>query len=92
MLVLIPTQELAFGVEAECSENLYKFLRSVCMHSDGDRNGTRQDVSRGVDVIIATPGRQNDLQMNNFDCLKSVTYLVLDEADKMLDIFGICLR
>nr|XP_008535537.1 PREDICTED: probable ATP-dependent RNA helicase DDX43 isoform X2 [Equus przewalskii] len=58
----------------------------VCIYGGGDRNGQIQDLTKGVDIIIATPGRLNDLQMNNFVNLKSVTYLVLDEADKMLDM------
>ncbi|XP_046299006.1 probable ATP-dependent RNA helicase DDX43 [Marmota monax] len=86
MLVLTPTRELALQVEAECSKYSYKGLRSVCVYGGGDRDGQIQDVSKGVDIIIATPGRLNDLQMNNFVNLRSVTYLVLDEADKMLDM------
>ena len=84
MLVLTPTRELALQVEAECSKYSYSDLKSVCVYGGGDRDGQIQDVSKGVDIIIATLGRLNDLQMNNFVNLKSVTYLVLDEADKML--------
>ncbi|KAG8513204.1 putative ATP-dependent RNA helicase DDX43, partial [Galemys pyrenaicus] len=86
MLVLTPTRELALQVEAECSKYTYKGLRSVCIYGGGDRGGQIQDLTKGVDIIIATPGRLNDLQMNNFVNLKSITYLVLDEADKMLDM------
>ncbi|XP_003789733.1 probable ATP-dependent RNA helicase DDX43 [Otolemur garnettii] len=86
MLVLTPTRELAIQVEAECSKYSYKGLRSVCVYGGGDRDRQIEDLRKGVDVIIATPGRLNDLQMNNFVNLKSVTYLVLDEADKMLDM------
>ncbi|KAM5256798.1 putative ATP-dependent RNA helicase DDX43 [Ctenodactylus gundi] len=86
MLVLTPTRELALQVEAECSKYSYKGLRSVCVYGGGDRGQQIKDVSKGVDVIIATPGRLNDLQMNSLLCLKGVTYLVLDEADKMLDM------
>uniref|UniRef100_A0A8C6D3E6 RNA helicase n=1 Tax=Moschus moschiferus TaxID=68415 RepID=A0A8C6D3E6_MOSMO len=86
MLVLTPTRELALQVEAECSKYLYKGLRSVCIYGGGNRKGQIQDVTKGVDIIIATPGRLNDLQMNNFVNLRSITYLVLDEADKMLDL------
>ncbi|XP_048209647.1 probable ATP-dependent RNA helicase DDX43 [Perognathus longimembris pacificus] len=86
MLVLTPTRELALQVEAECSKYSYKGLKSVCIYGGGDRDAQIQDISKGVDIIIATPGRLNDLQMNNFVNLKSVTYLVLDEADKMLDM------
>ncbi|XP_064453836.1 probable ATP-dependent RNA helicase DDX43 isoform X6 [Mirounga angustirostris] len=86
MLVLTPTRELALQVEAECSKYSYKVLKSVCIYGGGDRNGQIQDLKKGVDIIIATPGRLNDLQMNNFVNLRNVTYLVLDEADKMLDM------
>ncbi|XP_004476039.1 probable ATP-dependent RNA helicase DDX43 [Dasypus novemcinctus] len=86
MLVLTPTRELALQVEAECSKYSYKSLKSVCIYGGGDRDGQIQDLTKGVDIIIATPGRLNDLQMNNFVNLKSITYLVLDEADKMLDM------
>ena len=43
-------------------------------------------VTSGVEIIVATPGRLNDLVMNNIINVKSVTYLVLDEADRMLDM------
>ena len=86
MLVLTPTRELALQVEAECSKYLYKGLKSVCIYGGGNRKGQIQDVTKGVDIIIATPGRLNDLQMNNFVNLRSITYLVLDEADKMMDL------
>ncbi|XP_004580611.3 probable ATP-dependent RNA helicase DDX43 isoform X1 [Ochotona princeps] len=86
MLVLTPTRELALQVQAECSKYSYKNLKSVCVYGGGDRDAQIEDISKGVDIIIATPGRLNDLQMNNFINLKSITYLVLDEADKMLDM------
>ncbi|KAB0339693.1 hypothetical protein FD754_023727 [Muntiacus muntjak] len=86
MLVLTPTRELALQVEAECSKYLYKGLKSVCIYGGGNRKRQIQDVTKGVDIIIATPGRLNDLQMNNCVNLRSITYLVLDEADKMLDL------
>lgn len=57
---------------------LYFFL-SVCIYGGGDRNGQIQDLTKGVDIIIATPGRLNDLQMNDFVNLKSITYLVIME-------------
>lgn len=78
--------ELALQVEAERSEYSYKGLKNVCIYGGGDKNGQIQDLKKGVDIIIATPGRLNDLQMNNFVNLRNVNYLVLDEADKMLDM------
>ncbi|XP_077668815.1 putative ATP-dependent RNA helicase DDX43 isoform X3 [Eretmochelys imbricata] len=86
MLVLAPTRELALQVEAECSKYTYKGIKSICIYGGGDRKGQINMVTKGVDIVIATPGRLNDLQMNNFINLKSITYLVLDEADRMLDM------
>uniref|UniRef100_A0A8C0VG48 RNA helicase n=1 Tax=Cyanistes caeruleus TaxID=156563 RepID=A0A8C0VG48_CYACU len=86
MLVLAPTRELALQVEAECSKYAYKGIKSICVYGGGDRKGQIDTVTKGVDIVIATPGRLNDLQMNNFINLKSITYLVLDEADRMLDM------
>ncbi|XP_075454133.1 putative ATP-dependent RNA helicase DDX43 [Ascaphus truei] len=86
MLVLAPTRELALQVKAECSKYTYKGFKSICIYGGGDRKGQINVVTKGVDIVIATPGRLNDLQMNNFINLKSITYLVLDEADRMLDM------
>uniref|UniRef100_A0A673TY70 RNA helicase n=1 Tax=Suricata suricatta TaxID=37032 RepID=A0A673TY70_SURSU len=86
MLVLTPTRELAIQVQAECLKYPYKGLKSVCIYGGGDRNDQIQTLKKGVDIIIATPGRLNDLQMNNFVDLRGISYLVLDEADKMLDL------
>ncbi|XP_047274940.1 putative ATP-dependent RNA helicase DDX43 isoform X4 [Homo sapiens] len=86
MLVLTPTRELALQVEGECCKYSYKGLRSVCVYGGGNRDEQIEELKKGVDIIIATPGRLNDLQMSNFVNLKNITYLVLDEADKMLDM------
>ncbi|XP_035257015.1 probable ATP-dependent RNA helicase DDX43 [Anguilla anguilla] len=86
MLVLTPTRELALQIEAECSKYSYKGFKSICIYGGGDRRAQINMTSSGVDIVIATPGRLNDLQMNNHVNLRSVTYLVLDEADRMLDM------
>ncbi|NWX22083.1 DDX43 helicase, partial [Aegotheles bennettii] len=85
MLVLAPTRELALQVEAECSKYSYKGIKSMCIYGGGDRKRQIGVVTKGVDIVIATPGRLNDLQMNNFINLKSITYLA-NEADRMLDM------
>ncbi|NXK05020.1 DDX43 helicase, partial [Herpetotheres cachinnans] len=85
MLVLAPTRELALQVEAECLKYAYKGIKSICVYGGGDRKGQINMVTKGVDIVIATPGRLNDLQMNNFINLKSITYLA-NEADRMLDM------
>ncbi|KFV07794.1 putative ATP-dependent RNA helicase DDX43, partial [Tauraco erythrolophus] len=85
MLVLAPTRELALQVEAECLKYTYKGIKSICIYGGGDRKEQIHVVTKGVDIVIATPGRLNDLQMNNFINLKSITYLA-NEADRMLDM------
>ncbi|MGH0168910.1 UNVERIFIED_CONTAM: hypothetical protein FKN15_055852 [Acipenser sinensis] len=86
MLVLTPTRELALQIEAECSKYSYKGITSICIYGGGDRRAQIKVVTKGVDIVIATPGRLHDLQMNGFVNLRSITYLVLDEADRMLDM------
>ncbi|XP_035982518.1 probable ATP-dependent RNA helicase DDX43 isoform X2 [Fundulus heteroclitus] len=86
MLVLTPTRELALQIEAECSKYSYKGYKSICIYGGGDRRGQINLVKSGVDIVIATPGRLHDLQMNELINLRSITYLVLDEADRMLDM------
>ncbi|XP_019118297.2 putative ATP-dependent RNA helicase DDX43 [Larimichthys crocea] len=86
MLVLTPTRELALQIEMECKKYRYKNYKSLCIYGGGDRRGQINFVKGGVDIVIATPGRLNDLQMNDLISLSSITYLVLDEADRMLDM------
>ncbi|NXY40432.1 DDX43 helicase, partial [Ceuthmochares aereus] len=85
MLVLAPTRELARQVEAECLKYTYKGIKSVCVYGGGDRKGQIDVVTKGVDIVIATPGRLHDLQMSNVVDLRSITYLA-NEADRMLDM------
>lgn len=49
---------------------------SICIYGGGDRRGQINLVKSGVDIVIATPGRLNDLQMNELISLDSITYLV----------------
>lgn len=51
-------------------------LYSICIYGGGDRRAQINKVTSGVDIVIATPGRLNDLQMNNLINLRSITYLV----------------
>ncbi|XP_003342337.1 probable ATP-dependent RNA helicase DDX53 [Monodelphis domestica] len=85
MLVLTPTRELAIQVDNECKKYTYKGIKSMCIYG-GDKSGPTEHIPRGIDIIIATPGRLSDLQMNDLVNLNSITYVVLDEADKMLDM------
>lgn len=49
---------------------------SICIYGGGDRRGQINLVKGGVDIVIATPGRLNDLKMNELINLRSITYLV----------------
>jgi len=87
MLVLAPTRELASQI-AESARQYGKFSRmSVATVFGGTSiNKNRQDMSRGVDILVATPGRLIDLVEQRFVSLQLIETLVLDEADQMLDL------
>ncbi len=86
VLVLSPTRELALQIEEEVRKYEYKGIKSVCVYGGGDRRQQMRVVTAGVEVIIATPGRLNDLVEAGVVAVGSITYLVLDEADRMLDM------
>jgi len=87
MLVLAPTRELASQI-ADSARAYGKFSRlSVATVFGGTSvNKNRADLSRGVDILVATPGRLLDLAEQKFVSLALIETLVLDEADQMLDL------
>jgi ATP-dependent RNA helicase RhlE len=87
MLVLAPTRELASQI-AESARAYSRFSHmSVATVFGGTSIGrNKQDVGRGVDVLVATPGRLLDLIEQGYLSLAKVEILVLDEADQMLDL------
>lgn len=85
-LILAPTRELAQQIEREAKKYHYRDIKCVCIYGGGSRREQINVVAQGVEIVIATPGRLNDLVMNKVLDLASVTYLVLDEADRMLDM------
>lgn len=85
-LILAPTRELAQQIEREAKKYNYRGIRCVCVYGGGSRREQIQTVNLGVEIVIATPGRLNDLVMNKIIDLNFVTFLVLDEADRMLDM------
>ncbi|KAG8648347.1 DEAD-box ATP-dependent RNA helicase 3, chloroplastic isoform X2 [Manihot esculenta] len=86
VLVLAPTRELAKQVEKEINESAPN-LNTVCVYGGVSYITQRNALSRGVDVVVGTPGRIIDLINSNSLKLGEVEYLVLDEADQMLS-FG----
>lgn len=86
-LILSPTRELA----AQIHENLltysqYLKLRSLVVFGGVSINPQMMKLRGGVDILVATPGRLLDLEKQNAVDLSHVEYLVLDEADRMLDM------
>ena len=87
VLVLAPTRELAVQIETEAQ----KFTRaaglsSVAIFGGASKYKQVSELRRGADIIVATPGRCNDLLESGMVDLSGVSYLVLDEADRMLDM------
>jgi len=86
MLIIAPTRELAMQsqevLEAagkECG------IASVCIYGGVSKWGQKEALGKGVEVVVATPGRLIDLMQEEIITLSQVSYLVLDEADRMLD-------
>ncbi|MEO7938637.1 MAG: DEAD/DEAH box helicase [Burkholderiaceae bacterium] len=87
-LVLVPTRELASQV-AESARTLARFLaeppKLVAVFGGVSINPQMMRLRGGADIVVATPGRLLDLADKNAVLLDAVQWLVLDEADRMLD-------
>ncbi|XP_065065490.1 uncharacterized protein LOC135691545 isoform X1 [Rhopilema esculentum] len=87
VLVLCPTRELAQQVQLVAAQfGRTSKLKSTCVYGGASRGPQIRDLERGVEIVIATPGRLIDLIEARKTNLRRVTYLVLDEADRMLDM------
>ncbi|NBQ88862.1 MAG: DEAD/DEAH box helicase, partial [Betaproteobacteria bacterium] len=86
-LVLTPTRELAAQVEESIrTYGQYLQLSSTVIFGGVGMNPQIERIKQGVDILVATPGRLLDLQQQGFMDLSTVQMLVLDEADRMLDM------
>ena len=86
-LVLTPTRELAAQVEESVSTyGKHLDLKSAVIFGGVGMNPQINMLKKGVDVLVATPGRLLDLSQQGFLDLSNVQVLVLDEADRMLDM------
>ncbi|KAI9158938.1 ATP-dependent RNA helicase DBP2 [Paramyrothecium foliicola] len=87
VLVLAPTRELAVQIQQEITKfGRSSRIRNTCVYGGVPKGPQIRDLSRGVEVCIATPGRLIDMLEAGKTNLRRVTYLVLDEADRMLDM------
>ena len=87
VLIMAPTRELAVQIKAEC--DLFgssSKIRNTCLYGGAPKGSQARDLERGVEIVIATPGRLIDFLESGKTNLRRVTYLVLDEADRMLDM------
>jgi ATP-dependent RNA helicase RhlE len=89
-LVIVPTRELAIQI-AQNLEGLSYFtsISSIAVYGGGDGSNfstEKQALSRGADIVICTPGRMISHLNMGYVKLKGLKYLVLDEADRMLDM------
>ncbi|HPR01781.1 MAG TPA: DEAD/DEAH box helicase [Saprospiraceae bacterium] len=86
-LILAPTRELALQIH----ENIVEYARHLpvrygVVYGGVSQNAQVQQLKKGIDLLVATPGRLLDLQQQGFLSLQQVEFFVLDEADKMLDM------
>ncbi|MCI0621640.1 MAG: DEAD/DEAH box helicase [Acidobacteria bacterium] len=86
-LILTPTRELAQQVESSLREfGRFAKLRSCAIFGGVSQRGQEEALRRGADIVVATPGRLLDLLEQKIISLSSIEVLVLDEADRMMDM------
>ncbi|ESW35831.1 hypothetical protein PHAVU_001G268400 [Phaseolus vulgaris] len=86
-LVLSPTRELSMQIHEEARKFSYQTgVRVVVAYGGAPINQQLRELERGVDILVATPGRLVDLLERARVSLQMIKYLALDEADRMLDM------
>lgn len=86
-LIVTPTRELAIQIaDSFTAYGKFTGIRNTVIFGGVKQGGQTQALRKGVDVLIATPGRLLDLIGQGFITLKEIEYFVLDEADHMLDM------
>lgn len=86
-LILVPTRELAIQLNKMILElGKYLNLRTLAIYGGTGLKDQLMEIKNGVDILVATPGRFLDLYHREAILTKKITTLVLDEADKMMDM------
>ncbi|XP_022129075.2 DEAD-box ATP-dependent RNA helicase 20 isoform X1 [Pieris rapae] len=86
-LILAPTRELAQQIQSVAQAYSARgCIRNTCLFGGSPKGPQARDLERGVEIVIATPGRLIDFLERGTTNLRRCTYLVLDEADRMLDM------
>lgn len=87
VLILAPTRELAQQIQTVARDfGSSSCIRNTCIFGGSPKGPQARDLERGVEICIATPGRLIDFLEKGTTNLRRCTYLVLDEADRMLDM------
>jgi len=87
VLILAPTRELACQIKGEADKFGYtSSIKNTCVYGGAPKREQAWHLRNGVEIVIATPGRLMDFLERETTNLRRVTYLVLDEADRMLDM------
>lgn len=87
VLILAPTRELAQQIQQVATDfGSCTHVSNTCIFGGAPKSPQARDLERGVEIIIATPGRLLDFLERGTTNLRRCTYLVLDEADRMLDM------
>jgi ATP-dependent RNA helicase DBP3 len=86
ILILAPTRELAMQTASVCQEFQKSGISSCCVYGGAEKGPQKKQLAAGAQIVIATPGRLIDLLEEKALTLSKVDYLVLDEADRMLDM------
>ncbi|KAG0087425.1 hypothetical protein BGZ92_007343 [Podila epicladia] len=88
-LLILPTRELTIQIFDDVRRFMYKTpLRPVAVYGGADAASQRNNLKMGCDVLVGTPGRLKDMINRGAISLASVRHLVLDEADRLLDMGG----
>ncbi len=86
-LVITPTRELAIQIaDSFTTYGKYTGIKNTVVFGGVNQGAQTNALSRGIDVLVATPGRLLDLMDQGFIQLNNIEYFVLDEADRMLDM------